>query len=463
MNSVRVRMFRQGMGDCFLLTFPGKDRPVHMLIDCGVLLGTGDAKARMKKIAQHILDATGGMLDVLVVTHEHWDHLSGFEQARDLLGPEKLKIDEVWLGWTDKPGDPTATALRERRTRALKRIVGAANRLAGATDFGARRTAERLENLLEFWGGLSVAGKRGTHATLEWVRGRTTPKNPQYLEPGCEPLAIPGVDGVRIYVLGPPRDLKRLRKSDPSKRDSEVYELAGAESTDIGFLAALDPPIDGTAVEEQPFEEWFRIGEAEAQARPFFRENYGFEGEDWRRIEHDWLGVTGRLALQLDSDTNNTSLVLAFELIASGRVLLFPGDAQVGNWLSWHEGIEWKVEDGGRQRTVTAANLLERTVLYKVGHHGSHNATLRENGLELMTSDALTAMIPVNRASAKKMKWDMPFPSLFSRLEDRCRGRILDLERGIFAEAAGSVSPDWERFPGRAEAAEDWLDLHIHL
>ena len=50
----------------------------------------------------------------------------------------------------------------------------------------------------------------------------------------------------------------------------------------------------------------------------------------------------GRLALQLDSDTNNTSLVLAIELIASGRVLLFPGDAQVGNWLSWHEGIEWK-------------------------------------------------------------------------------------------------------------------------
>jgi hypothetical protein len=49
------------------------------------------------------------------------------------------------------------------------------------------------------------------------------------------------------------------------------------------------------------------------------------------------LGLAGRLALQLDSDTNNTSLVLAFELGKSGRVLLFPGDAQVGNWLSWHK------------------------------------------------------------------------------------------------------------------------------
>ncbi len=98
-----------------------------------------------------------------------------------------------------------------------------------------------------------------------------------------------------------------------------------------------------------------------------------------------------------------------------------------------------------------------------MGHHGSHNATLREKGLELMTSDSLTAMIPVNRASAKKMKWDMPFPSLFGRLEERCRGRILDLERGIFAGAAGSTPPDWGRFPGRAEEAEDWLDLHIDL
>ena len=181
MSSVRVRMFRQGLGDCFLLTFPGTDRPFHMLIDCGVLLGTADAKARMRTVAQHILDATGGTLDVLVVTHEHWDHLSGFEQARDLLGPETLTVHAVWLAWTDKPGDPTATALRERRTRAVQRIVGAATRLAGVSELGARRTAERLEHLLEFWGGLGVAGKRGTHAALEWVRSRTAPKEPVYL------------------------------------------------------------------------------------------------------------------------------------------------------------------------------------------------------------------------------------------------------------------------------------------
>jgi hypothetical protein len=448
MSSVRVRMFRQGLGDCFLLTFPGRSRPVHMLIDCGVLLGTADARTKMTQAAQHILDATDGILDVLVVTHEHWDHVSGFEQARDLLGPDKLAIGEVWLAWTEKPGDAVATALRERKTRALKRLVGAAHRLDGARSLGARRTAERLGNLL-------------THAALGWVQGRTAPKEPQYLEPGRPPLSLPDVEGVRIYVLGPPRDLKRLRKSDPSTRNSEVYELAGAEGAELGFFAALD----GTAGsgDGQPFEGWFRVSEADARGRPFFTKHYGFEGEDWRRIEHDWLDAAGRLALQLDSDTNNTSLVLAIELTASGRVLLFPGDAQVGNWLSWHEGIEWKVDDGGRQRTVTATDLLARTVLYKVGHHGSHNATLREKGLEMMTSDTLAAMIPVNRDSAKKMKWDMPFPSLFTRLDQRCRGRILDLEKGILAADGNGSAPDWSRFPGRAEESPGWLDLHVNL
>ena len=462
MSSVRVRMFRQGLGDCFLLTFPGRNRSVHMLIDFGVLLGTQDAKTKMTATAQHILDATGGVIDVLVVTHEHWDHVSGFEQARDLLGSDQLTIGEVWLAWTEKPGDPVATTLRERKARALKRVVGAANRLAGARSLGARRTAARINNLLEFFGGFGVAGKRGTHAALEWVQGRIAPKEPNYLEPGGEPLSLPDVDGVRIYVLGPPRDLKRLRKSDPSTRNSEVYELAGAETADLGFFAALDG-ADGSG-DGQPFDSWFRVSDADAKKRKFFVDNYGFEGENWRRIEHDWLDAAGRLALQLDSDTNNTSLVLAIELIASGRVLLFPGDAQVGNWLSWHEGIEWKVDDGGgRTRTVTAANLLARTVLYKVGHHGSHNATLREKGLEMMTSDSLAAMIPVNRDSAKKMKWDMPFPSLFTRLDERCRGRILDLENGVRATNGNGAAAEWGRFPGRTDEKTDWLDLHVNL
>ena len=38
---VRVRMYRQGLGDCFLITFTRKGRtPFQMLIDCGRWVAT---------------------------------------------------------------------------------------------------------------------------------------------------------------------------------------------------------------------------------------------------------------------------------------------------------------------------------------------------------------------------------------------------------------------------------------
>src|SRR5207248_10959926 len=106
----------------------------------------------------------------------------------------------------------------------------------------------------------------------------------------------------------------------------------------------------------------------------------------WRRIDQVWLGSAEQLALALDSATNNTSLAFAIELADTGKVLLFPADAQVGNWLSWHS-LRWE-EDS---RTVTAADLLARTQFFKVGHHGSHNATLRAKGLEMMPPSGLVA------------------------------------------------------------------------
>lgn len=69
------------------------------------------------------------------------------------------------------------------------------------------------------------------------------------------------------------------------------------------------------------------------------------------------------MAATLDRFRNNTSLVLAIERIADGRVLLFPADAQEGNMLSWHDPqIRWWVNGlNGRVRKVDAADLLKRT------------------------------------------------------------------------------------------------------
>ncbi len=139
------------------------------------------------------------------------------------------------------------------------------------------------------------------------------------------------------------------------------------------------------------------------------------------------------LALALDKHTNNTSLVLAFEFTESGKVLLFAADAQVGNWLSWQD-LSWEVRQGDGIRTVTGPDLLSRTVLYKVGHHGSHNATLRDKGLEQMISPELIALVPVNKQQAQKNRWmEMPFNNLISRLQEKTRGRVIMSDSAVFA------------------------------
>ena len=129
--------------------------------------------------------------------------------------------------------------------------------------------------------------------------------------------------------------------------------------------------------------------------------------------------ASANLALQLDSATNNTSLVLAIQT-EDGRVLLFAADAQVGNWLSWQD-LKWQV-DG---KEVTGPDLLRRTVLYKTGHHGSHNATLQEKGLEQM--DTLeVALIPVDHDMAVKKGWGrIPLDTLEKRLDEKTKGRVL--------------------------------------
>lgn len=457
MDRVRVRMYRQGLGDCFLLTFPGGPRPVHVLVDCGVLLGTTGAKETMLRVAENIRHETDGVLDVLVVTHEHWDHASGFLQAQEVF--DLLEVKQVWLSWAENPRDEVAGQLLKRRARALAAITAAHGRLQKMQGAAAARTARRLEGVLSFFGPLAAGGQT-ISAAMDWAKKRPGADR-KYLRPGGEPLRIPGTPSVRVFVLGPPRDPKRIRKSDPSKRASEVYELAGDGGPELGLLEAAQR-TEGALDSARPFDDWFRVSESTARTRPFFAEHYGFDGgDDWRRVESDWLGAAGPLAIRLDSDTNNTSLVLAFELVPSGRVLLFPGDAQVGNWLSW-EDVTFEVPASGAARpAVTSRDLLERTVLYKVGHHGSHNATLRDKGLELMTSEELTAMLPVERTMAKRQDWNMPFPSLFRRLEERTQGRILDLNDGVNGRGTPLAPREWAAFEDRTRTDDDWLDCWI--
>ena len=100
---------------------------------------------------------------------------------------------------------------------------------------------------------------------------------------------------------------------------------------------------------------------------------------------------------------------------------------------------------------MSTKELLARTVFYKVGHHGSGNATLRA-GLEAMTSEDLVAAMPTDERFAREVKgWEMPAPKLWKALGEKTKGRILRAESGTrchpYAEAGEHQPGGMGSFP----------------
>ena len=81
-NKLLIRLFDVGLGDCIYCRNPQahKDgRDFHILIDCGTLSST-DYLAEAIKTLTPLLPSIAGKrhVDLLVVTHEHKDHMTGF-------------------------------------------------------------------------------------------------------------------------------------------------------------------------------------------------------------------------------------------------------------------------------------------------------------------------------------------------------------------------------------------------
>lgn len=469
---VRVRMYRQGLGDCFLITFDPGGKEVHMLVDCGTL-GATTTGNDLKSVVADIRSTTGDHLHLVVATHEHQDHVSGFHSLKKEF--QKMTVDNVWLAWTEDPEDKLAQDLQKFKGDLGKAVALAADVLAkAATDDEATAMAGAMLSLLEFAGEPVVLGASSLATTVDdgMTFIRTGLKKPsgkpveaKYLTPGGEALTPAWAPGFRFHVLGPPRADDRLRELG-DHGSKELYGMAAGLQAAAALRAAVPtglaadqqnmlPPSD----QEMPFDSRFRCLANDPLIQPHFGSYFDPE-QAWRRIDNDWLHSAAELALQLDSLTNNTSLALAIERISDGKVLLFPADAQQGHWLSWHEPerpFTYKVDK--EKHTTTAENLLNQTVFYKVGHHSSHNATAKGKGLEMMTRKKdLVAFIPVDRQVAltrnPKDSWQMPAHDLYLRLLEQCEGRVARSDLGWADDAQNAALPKVEReFVGLANAA----------
>jgi hypothetical protein len=460
LQSVRVRMYRQGLGDCFLLTFSNAEgQKHHMMIDCGVLPFSSGGNQRLDFIAENILAETGRNLDTVIATHEHADHISGFKTAGEILGlhPEKkpdepVHVDQVWLAWTENQEDPQVKKIVEKANALSLAITASLNGM----DAELRRP---IRDILLFSGYyLGDEGEMGAAAgdkdqgllgfkisrTMQEIMESLREWGPvEYLEPN-DVRKIPDF-GVRIYVLGPSRKMRMLGGEAPVEGETgqglklsqstaflaaaakfsglelEEEPGLGLSQSDLEALYTQGMPFDrsrsipldeirkpGLLDTADPGPEKVEAKKPPAAYRDFFKKYYGYEdgtssyGEEWRRIDNDWLQLGENLALQQVSTVNNTSLVMAIELVESGKVLLFCGDAEEESWETWEN------------ENVDLDKLLANTVLYKVGHHGSINATDQTMLKTKMTNKELVAVIPVDMKRAEDKKWEFPAKVLYN-------------------------------------------------
>jgi len=357
---VSVRMYQVGFGDCFLLSFhyersleDGRSAR-HLLIDFGSSRWPKGHNAGYPEIAADIKERTGGVLDAVVVTHRHRDHLSGFgndEAAGVIAGVQPRAVIRPW---TDDPqaaeqaSGPRVVGERSRRfAGGLGQAQTFAEKVTEAVDDKARGFRKDLRELA-----LEQLPNQEAITRLEEL-ARASPDGGRYLVAGGESGLEQLLPGVRASVLGPPTvdqwpQVAGQREDDPEywlrQRGLLSRMLAAAETAPEDVRASASSPAAG--IEPGPVR-WL-VERLHAQQT------------------HSLL----RIVRALDDALNNTSVVLLFQ--TGTRTLLFPGDAQIENWSY--------ALSSPKAAALRAA--LPQVDLYKVGHHGSRNATPRNSLLK---------------------------------------------------------------------------------
>ena len=414
--SVEIRMYNVGLGDSFLLTFNSragrKLQKYRILIDCGSTGRNSSDGPSLAEVAHEIVKDCGGkdsILDAIVVTHRHQDHMSGFGGAAGEILTKNLRPRMIVQPWTEEPNaqNPKAGANSSQKAAAeyavslhdaqtvtdsilSEILVRHENGMERTTDeaalfycqknlpFGEGLTFRKAANSKneDLLAGLNVEALKNVDAIANlqnwsWKSGRKKARpSRKYVQKG-ESVRF-GIPGLSVEVLGPvgPKQWEELDTKGRNLNEELWQKLRALRGVD-------QPGADGTDSDYVSFEERrgvYGVPSIFPMAERVDDTEFEKDSVRWLREKLDQL--RGDQLLQfvtvLDKHINNTSVVLLLEF--GGFRMLFPGDAEVAAW----------------QAITTDSNVnssLKALDLYKVGHHCSNNATPIRSLWEKMTAD----------------------------------------------------------------------------
>ena len=350
-SKLTLRAYGVGFGDCFLLTFSyaGATGDRHMLIDFGTTQKPPNPrKLLMMDIAKDIIVTVGGHLHVIVATHRHTDHISGFATnakkngTGDLIA--SLKPDLVIQPWTEDlnapikskgPGTGLTAAANDAfrlSLRHMQTVMEASLRQTGHLPTALREEIAFVgQNDLSNLSAVKNLAKMGNNGKSAYVfYDKKIPKLAALLP------------NVQVDVIGPPTIKQKADVVSQSAKNADEYwhfasfwglRAATSELTDGRELFPRAPVHTGRAI---PIENrWFM-----------------------QRLKQTRGNQLLRIVRAMDNALNNTSVILLIK--AGKKKFLFPGDAQ---WENWEHALKKNAKE------------LTDVDVYKVGHHGSLNAT----------------------------------------------------------------------------------------
>lgn len=397
---IQLRTYQVGFGDCFLLSFVYSEKDDndsrHILIDFGSTglpkeFNEDKVKTYMLEVAEQIRKDCNKKLHVIVATHRHKDHISGFstsgvknangETSGDIIA--SCLPEMIIQPWTEDPElddkkvktgkshkmvkdedfkispqkNFAATLLSMQRVAALvtKESERLGNKLPteeDTIDFAVPLDT-RKKNQLFFLGDNNIANE----SAVMNLRKMGQQSAAEFVSFGTSQIGLSKIlPGVTVKFLGPPTLEQHHEIIKQRSRDDDEFWMFQTSARNFWGVQAMTANL----VDELNERNNNMPDRLFPNAKVY--QNYAPSHTRWfiRQVRNLRAAELLGIVRILDKAMNNTSVIMLFEV--GDKKLLFPGDAQIENWEYALSKPEIK-------------KLLRETTLYKVGHHGSRNAT----------------------------------------------------------------------------------------